>query len=73
MEVSYYQRNKDKILTHQRNRRQMPEVKQQQRKYARAYYQQNKNKIKQRELEKAGRAVVYNMSIEKRNVVINFD
>ena len=49
---TYYEKNKERILQSQRNRRQIDDVKQKQREYARGYYQDNKNRIKQKYKEK---------------------
>lgn len=42
---SYYQRNRERVLERQRQRRQDPEFREKQRAYCEAYYQQNKEYI----------------------------
>ena len=70
---SYYEKNKERILQLQRERRQIDDVKQKQREYAREYYQDNKNRIKQKYKEKVISSKNNEcIRIEKKDVIIYF-
>lgn len=72
---TYYEKNKERILQLQRERRQIDDVKQKQREYAREYYvyQDNKNRIKQKYKEKVISSKNNEcIRIEKKDVIIYF-
>ena len=70
---TYYEKNKERILQSQRERRQIDDVKQKPREYAREYYQDNKNRIKQKYKEKVISSKNNEcIRIEKKDVIIYF-
>ncbi len=75
MQSTYYEKNKERILSTQRERRETNEhVKRNQKQYARQYYQCNKDRIKDRYKQKMlSLQNNESITIEKRQIIITFD